>query len=425
VQRNTQPNLEMVEAQLDGKVQFVYEIAFAKRELKGILKVDPKVKLEDKIRFEIEPHFNEEILLKRLAHFKMIGNKETEYSKVVSRNRKKSDNQYLTHWFYPYKGKYHPRLVRSIFNIINMNYGETVLDPFIGSGTTTLEAHLFGLNSVGFDISPVCTLVSNVKVTSGQVADKLDSYAKDALVSMKYDFEASKNKSSKNTSLTQDLVPDKYEKFLKKIKNEDVRNFYKVAQLIFASDKGRRNRDFEAFEKNLGLMIRSALDLAEVEQEIRLDRPLGKTQIEMGDARNLKLKDNSIDGIICSPPYSIALNYMENDKYALQELGEDIKKLSNDCIGVKGNKDTKCELYVKDMERCYDEMFRVLKRDKSCVIVIGNAKVDGEETKTVKEAIDYCKSIGFALTEELPKIIFGLYNTINNESVLFFKKTHK
>ena len=148
-------------------------------------------------------------------------------------------------------------------------------------------------------------MVSKVKVTSGQVADKLDSYAKDAIVSMKYDFETSKNKSTKNTSLTQDLEPDKYDKFLKKIKNEDVRNFYKVAQLIFASDKGRRNRDFEAFEKNLGLMIRSALDLAKVEQEIKSDRPLGKTQIEMGDARSLKLKDESIDGIICSPPYSI------------------------------------------------------------------------------------------------------------------------
>ena len=53
-------------------------------------------------------------------------------------------------------------------------------------------------------------------------------------------------------------------------------------------------------------------------------------------------------------------------------------------------------------------MFRVLKKDKSCVIVIGNAKVDGERTKTVKDAIEYCESIGFTLTEELPKIIFGL-----------------
>lgn len=425
MQRNTAPKtLEMVEAELDDKVQFVYEIAFAKRELIG-LKVEPEVKLEDKIRFNLNPPFNQEILLKRLAHFKKIGNNETEYSRVVSRNRKKSDNQYLTHWYYPYKGKYHPRLVRSIFNIIEMNYGETVLDPFIGSGTTTLEAHLFGLNSIGFDISPVCTLVSNVKVASGQVADKLDSYAKDAIRSMKYDFEVSGGKLSKNSRLIENFEPDKYDKFLKTIKNEDIKNFYKVAQLIFASDKGRRNRDFDAFEKNLGLMIRSALDLAEVEKQIRSDRPLGKTRIEKGDARKLKLSNETIDGIICSPPYSIALNYMDNDKFALGELSIDIKKLSNDCIGVKGNKDTKCELYVEDMERCYDEMYRVLKKGKYCVVVIGNAKVDGEPTKTVKEAIEYCKSIGFTLTDELPKIIFGLYNTINDESVLFFQKTNR
>ena len=41
----------------------------------------------------------------------------------------------------------------------------------------------------------------------------------------------------------------------------------------------------------------------------------------------------------------------------------------------------------KEYGKCRDyEMFRVLKKDKSCVIVIGNAKVEGEETKTVKEA---------------------------------------
>jgi DNA modification methylase len=366
------------------------------------------------------------MLLKRLAHFKKIGNRETEYSRIVSRNRKKtkSDNQYLTHWYYPYKGKYHPRLVRSIFNIIGMSFGETVLDPFIGSGTTTLEAHLFGLNSIGFDISPVCTLVSKAKVSSGQVADKLNSYTNDAIKSMNYDFEASKSRSSENGSLLEDYEPSKYKKFLKGIKNEHVRNFYKVAQLIFASDKGRRKRDFDAFENNLDLMIRSALDLADVEAEIKLDRPLGTIKIEQCDARTLTLPSEFIDGIICSPPYSIALNYMENDKYALQELGEDIKKLSNNCIGVKGNKDTKCQLYVKDMERCYDEMYRVLKNDKYCVIVIGDAKVDGEPTNTVREAIEYCESIGFTLTRELPKIIFGLYNTISDESVLFFKKTN-
>jgi DNA modification methylase len=427
VQLNTaSKTLEMTEVELEDKIQFVYEIAFAKREIRGILGSDPIVRLDDKIRFELPPlrPDDKDALLKRLAHFKKIGNSQTQYSKIVSRYRKKSqsDNQYLTHWFYPYKGKYHPRLVRSIFNIIEMKYGETVLDPFIGSGTTTLEAHLYGLNSIGVDVSPVCTLISKVKVSCGQVAQKLDSYAKDAIKAMKHDFEASKARSSKNTSLIETFEPNKYFKFLNSIKNVDVRNFYQVAQLIFASDRGRRQRTFDTFEKNLGLMIRSALDLAEVEHEIEPETPLGSVKIERGDARKLKIPDESIDGIVCSPPYSIALNYMENDKYALEELGIDIKKLSSDCIGVKGNKDTKCELYVEDMKRCYDEMYRVLKNGKQCVVVIGNAKVDGEPTKTVDDAIDYCQSIGFTKVDDLPKIIFGLYNTINEERVLFFKK---
>lgn len=418
----------MVEAQLDNKVQFVYEIAFAKRELTGLgavptgLGVKTTVKLEDTIRFEIEPPFNEEALLKRLAHFKSIGGRETEYSRIVARNQKRSDNQFLTHWYYPYKGKYHPRLVRSIFNIIELQYGQTVLDPFIGSGTTILEAHLFGLNSIGFDISPICEIISKVKVTAGEVADKLPLYLKKALEAMKYEFGKTDRKSLKNARLVDYTDGNTYLKFLKGIKDERIRNFYKLAQLIFASDRGRRGRDFGAFEKNLNVMIASALQLAETEKEIASDRSLGTTMIDICDARTLKLKDETVDGIVTSPPYSIALNYMENDRYALEELGVDIRELSERCVGVKGRAEMKCKLYEKDMEKSYFEMHRVLKKGKYAVVVIGEAKVDGESTKTVEHAIEYCKSIGFTLRDNLPKKIFGLYNTINDESVLFLQK---
>lgn len=419
----------MVEAQLDNKVQFVYEIAFAKRELTGLdavptgLGVKTNVKLGDTIRFEIEPPFNEEALLKRLAHFKSIGGRETEYSRIVARNQKRSDNQFLTYWYYPYKGKYHPRLVRSIFNIIGLQFGQTVLDPFIGSGTTTLEAHLFGLNSIGFDISPVCEIISKVKVTAGEVADKLPLYLNKGIEVMKYEFRKTDSKSSKNAKLLDNSDGNTYLKFLKGIKDERIRNFYKLAQLIFASDRGRRGRDFGAYEKNLSVMIASALDLAKTEKEIASDRPLGNTRIERCDARTLNLKDETVDGIVTSPPYSIALNYMENDRYALEEMGVDIGELSEMCVGVKGKAQMKCKLYEKDMERSYSEMHRVLKQGKHAVVVIGEAKVDGEPTKSVEHAIEYCKSIGFKLKENLPKKIFGLYNTINDERVLFLQKS--
>lgn len=422
MQTNTNKQTNTIVAEIDEKIQFVYEVAFARRELEG-LGLNVETKLEETIKFEIRPPFEVDLLVKRLAHFNSIGGRETEYSRIVSHNRKGSDNQYLTHWYYPYKGKYHPRLVRSIFNILGLEFGQRVLDPFLGSGTTALESHLFGLDFVGFDISPICITMSKVKVTAGDVAEELPLFKKEAVRSMKEDFGKISNKTKVNEKLIDESPKSQYQEFLNTIDDERIRNFYLLAQLIFASDKGRRGRDFKAFEKNLVTMIASALDLAEVESQIRKDRSLGDVRIDFGDAKNLKsIKNGSIDAIITSPPYSIALNYMENDRFALEELGVNIKELSEKCIGVTGRGKEKIQRYEEDMQKVYSEMYRVLKEGRQAVIVIGEAKIDGEQTHTVEDAITYCKNIGFDLKENLPKKIFGLYNTIKDERVLFLEK---
>lgn len=414
-------------AELDKKIQFIYEMAFAKRELIN-LGANVEVKLDDTIEFEFTRPLDEVVerqLLKRLAYFSNIGNKATEYSHIILRNQTKSDNQYLTHWYYPYKGKYHPRLIRSIFNIIKLDFGQTVLDPFVGSGTTILEAHLFGLNSIGFDISPVCIIMSKVKVTAGEVAEQLPLFSKAAIKAMNEDLNSSYYLSD-NEKLASNQS-NNYNIFLSNIKDERIRNFYLLARLIFASDQGRRNRKFESFEKNLNRMITSAIDLAVIEEKLRKEnnpseRTLGKAQLDLSDSRHINLPDNSVDAVITSPPYSIALNYMENDKYALRELGIDIKELSQRCIGVKGSLETKPLLYEQDMQKCYSEINRVLRNEKYLVIVIGNAKINGVSTRTVSNTIEYCTDIGLKLVDNIPKKIFGLYNTMIDENVLFFQK---
>ncbi|RLI86491.1 MAG: hypothetical protein DRP01_04165, partial [Archaeoglobales archaeon] len=68
------------------------------------------------------------------------------------------------------------------------------------------------------------------------------------------------------------------------------------------------------------------------------------------------------------------------------------------------------------MIQAYNEMFRVLKPNGYCVIVIGNATYHDKEIDTVKFTIDYCQKIGFKLI--IDKIIYGLYNIIQNEKVL-------
>ncbi len=89
---------------------------------------------------------------------------------------------------------------------------------------------------------------------------------------------------------------------------------------------------------------------------------------------------------------------------------------------MRGTGKKKVELYNKDMEKSYDEMYRVLKDGKYCVIVIGNATLQGKEVRTVDKTIEYCEEIGFELEKNMDKIIFGLYNVIQKENILIFRK---
>jgi DNA modification methylase len=70
---------------------------------------------------------------------------------------------YATHGLFPYRGKFHPQLIKGILNILKVKQGEVVLDPMCGSGTLNIEASLIGIDSIGIEKSPFCILMSKVK----------------------------------------------------------------------------------------------------------------------------------------------------------------------------------------------------------------------------------------------------------------------
>jgi len=126
----------------------------------------------------------------------------------------------------------------------------------------------------------------------------------------------------------------------------------------------------------------------------------------------LPLGNEGIDGIITSPPYSIALDYVTNDAHALKELGYNLSEIREEFVGVRGKGQTRIDLYNEDMKKSLKEMFRVLKTGKYAAIVIGNATYLGQEVKTVEFTIDNAEKIGFKLVKNIDMIIFGLYNVI-------------
>ncbi|MBT3272462.1 MAG: hypothetical protein HN368_04865, partial [Spirochaetales bacterium] len=63
-----------------------------------------------------------------------------------------------------------------INNTVYSSPGDTVLDPFCGSGTVLLEALLAGRNAIGADCNPLARLISKVKTTPLSV-DLIEQYS--------------------------------------------------------------------------------------------------------------------------------------------------------------------------------------------------------------------------------------------------------
>lgn len=388
-------------------VQFIYELSLAELELNA-LGIDFEV-TNGLRKFKIlnKSPEKKDLIKRKTSYFKLIDGELTDYYHIIQKNQTRSVNQYLTHWIYPYKGKFHPQMIRALLNIIGLREGNTVLDPFSGSGTTALEAQLLGINFIGIDISPLCVIQGKVKTESIYVLDEIEKIKND---------------------ITKKIIPglfqtnENYYEFINKLSNDErVKNFYILARLVAISDNSRRSRDFiNSFLKNVDLMIKSVKDYMQIKKNLNLN--LGNVKIEVGDSRNIKLPDNSVDGIITSPPYSIALDYVQNDIHSLKDLGYDVLEIREDFIGVRGNGRSRIDLYNEDMKKSYKEMFRVLKPNKYAVIVIGNATYQGKEIKTVEFTIRYMEEIGFSLVKNIQKIIFGLYNVMKKENILIFKK---
>lgn len=393
---------------LHENVQFIYELVLARMELEA---AGVEFSTGENLRgFSTNGRLDTEHILRRSAYVRSIDRAGqecllTDYHFIQQYNQTQSINQYLTHWFYPYKGKFHPQMIRALLGIIGLGPGDTVLDPFIGSGTTAVEAQLLGINCIGVDISPLCCLISRVKTQSWAHIDAIE--------------EASEYVAPCARDIHQQRLfraPDDIE-----LPPGPVKDFFDLTEMIARSDKSRRRRDpVDAFVHNRDRMLASVRDHVEVKRTLGLT--FGEVDIRNGDVRAMQIDPESIDGIVTSPPYSIALNYVKNDEHALTAMGYNLDDLSEEFIGVRGHGRERFELYNEDMRQAAREMHRVLKPGAMAAVVIGNMTYQGEEIDTTGMFTEACEDAGLTLERSIDKIIFGLYNVMQKEYIVLFRK---
>ncbi|MCD4745285.1 MAG: hypothetical protein K8R58_03200 [Bacteroidales bacterium] len=316
---------------------------------------------------------------------------------------------YATHSLFPYRGKFHPQLIKGLINILGVKKGETIIDPMTGSGTTNIEAALMGINSYAIDISPFCQLMTKIKY---------DALNIDISLLEKVNLNSTELFSFFNKKNIIDII-SVIEKEKKKI--------YFLALLAYLDALGYSKRvkmsnHEQLFNKVLSRYIETVTNL--LKNPYFNNKKLGNVEIiTNSDALKIELPDNSVDGIITSPPYSFAINYVENDKDQLEYLGYDTKQLQNQLIGLKGKtKHEKLEIYFKDMDKFCGEASRILRKNKYLVIIIGSNTNQTGGIRLEETVINSAKRYDMPLVKSILKPIKGMRNTMKEEYVLIFEK---
>jgi DNA modification methylase len=77
---------------------------------------------------------------------------------------RESDTKEYTHCFHTYPAMMIPQIARKLLKQYGVEDG-WLLDPYCGTGTSLVEASLFGMHSIGCDINPLVRLIAAAKST--------------------------------------------------------------------------------------------------------------------------------------------------------------------------------------------------------------------------------------------------------------------
>lgn len=93
----------------------------------------------------------------------------------------------LTHRFYRYPARFSPKFAGAAIEAFSRP-GDLVLDPYMGGGTTIVEALVKGREAVGGDINSLATFIARVKTTplSEHARQALTTWADDVIPSLSY-----------------------------------------------------------------------------------------------------------------------------------------------------------------------------------------------------------------------------------------------
>jgi DNA modification methylase len=247
------------------------------------------------------------------------------------------------HKLHPYLGKYIPQLVE-VFLSRYFAPGTCVYDPFVGSGTTLVEANAFGAGSVGCDISAFNCLLSRVKVTTyslGTLELSLRSTLEEARRAgpaptgdasewlLRWYSERALGELLRYREIASERLDDPAWDVAKVILSRTARSARLTSHfdLDFPSTPVREpyfchkhKRTCRPVDEAAKFLARYTTDTVRRIREFASVRTDTVAEVVHADSRTLELPIQP-HGVITSPPYPGLIDYHEQHRYAYELLG--------------------------------------------------------------------------------------------------------
>ena len=361
---------------------------------------------------------------------------------------RRTQTSYLTHDYHKYPAKFIPQLAERLIKE-NSNSGDLVCDPFMGSGTTILEAIINSRRAYGSDINPVSVLISRAKTTPIE-----PSYLKNQISSvlLRINGDLENRTAAMAISAGTDFnniipynkkidywFPDEQKRDLAIIlsrincvDNHDIRTFLLCAfsnilkgcsRWMMKSIKPTIDK-----QKSIANAYRSFF-LQTKRMSIKnqdLWKRIGGKQadciIDNVDARTINVQNESATLIITSPPYVTSYEYIDLHQLTAIWLGYidklpdfrsrfigSIHKASRNCklysklatkivhdLGLIDIREARAvEQYFSEMHECFQEMHRILKKGGLACIIIGDTQLRRISIHNADVFIESMYRIGF------------------------------
>jgi hypothetical protein len=391
-------------------MQTLADLEFLDLELQGLTdeyKIDP-------VNRVVNLKGDEEFIRLRIAHLEKVKGKTTLYTELVDKFG--DTNAYAFHNLYPYKGKFYPRVVRTLINAFKLNHNSLLLDPFNGSGTTTHEASIMGIKSVGIDVTPMGIVLSELKNDLLFIDEQKLSFTPKELQDI---LEAIENRKWQHGD---PLI----HKLMLAVYFDTVDAFVRTTRY---NRKGKVGLFIEKFNyiKNCYKKTMEIKDKYGLKFE-----PARIIEGDILELKNMSKLEGKFDACITSPPYYFSIDYVGKDKIAYDYLGVDTKKIESKYLGMKNSAHLKSNysglpprvaMYYEDLKESIKNIFWALKPGGKLAIIIGDSTVNGKKIPTTMTTKKFCEESGFKFKKLIFNPLLGARNrAIRGESVIICEK---